>query len=54
MLEAIREAWEYVTQHPELLAEWTFRHLWIVFVAGGIAVVLGVALGIYISGQRRE
>lgn len=54
VLEAIREAWEYVTQHPELLAEWTFRHLWIVFVAGGIAVVLGVALGIYISGQRRE
>ena len=48
------EAWEYATRHPELLAEWTLRHLWIVFVAGGIAVVLGLALGIYISGKRRE
>lgn len=54
MLEAIREAWEYVTRHPDKLAEWTVEHLWIVFVAGGIAVVLGVALGIYISGKRRE
>lgn len=48
------EAWEFATEHPDLLAEWTLRHLWIVFVAGGIAVVLGIALGLYISGRGRE
>lgn len=48
------EAWEFVTQRPELLAEWTLSHLWIVFVANGIAVVLGIALGLYITGKGRE
>ena len=47
------EAWEFVVQHPELLAEWTLRHLWLVFIAGGIALVLGVGLGLYISGKGR-
>jgi len=48
------EAWEFITQRPELLAEWALRHLWIVFVANGIAVVLGTILGIYITGKGRE
>jgi len=48
------DAWEYVTRHPDLLTEWTLRHLWLVFVASGIAVVLGIALGIFISGRGRE
>ena len=48
------EAWEFITQRPELLAEWALRHLWIVFVANGIAVVLGTVLGIYITGKGRE
>ena len=37
-----------------MLAEWTLSHLWIVFVANGIAVVLGIALGLYITGKGRE
>ena len=48
------EAWEFITQRPELLAEWTLRHLWIVFVANGIAVVLGTVLGIHITSKGRE
>ena len=48
------EAWEFVVQHPDKLAEWTLSHLWLVFVAGGIALVLGVSLGLYISGKGRE
>ena len=48
------EAWEYVTNHPEKLAGWTLDHLWITFVASGIAVILGIALGIYITGKGRE
>ena len=48
------EAWEFITQRPELLAEWTLRHLWIVFVANGIAVILGMVLGLYITGKGRE
>jgi len=48
------EAWQFVIQRPELLLEWTLRHLWIAFVAAGIAAVLGVALGVYITGKGRE
>jgi len=48
------EAWQYVTKHPDKLAQWTLEHIWITFVAVGIAVVLGVALGIYISGRGKE
>jgi len=48
------EAWQWVTKHPDKLAGWTLEHLWITFVAAGIAVVLGVALGIYISRPGKE
>ena len=48
------EAWEYVINHPEKLAGWTLDHLWITFVASGIAVILGVSLGIYITGKGKE
>ena len=48
------EAWEYVINHPEKLAGWTLDHLWITFVASVIAVILGVTLGIYITGKGKE
>ena len=47
-------AWQYLINHPEKLAGWTLDHLWITFVASGIAVILGVALGIYITGKGKE
>ena len=48
------EAWEFLIQHPEVVAGWTLEHLWIVFIACGIAVILGVPLGVYITGKGKE
>jgi len=48
------EAWEFVVRRPELLVEWTLAHLHITFVAVGIAIILGVSLGVYITGKGRE
>ena len=54
MIDSIVEAWEFVVRRPELLAEWTLEHVWLVFVAGSIALVLGVSIGLFISGRGRE
>jgi len=48
------EAWQYLVKHPDKLAGWALEHLWIIFVAIVIAVILGVALGIFISGRGKE
>lgn len=48
------EAWEFVVRRPELVLGWTLDHLVMTFVAVGIAIILGVALGIYITGKGRE
>ncbi len=48
------EAWQYAVNHPDKLAGWTLDHLQITFVAVGIAVILGVALGVYITGKGKE
>jgi osmoprotectant transport system permease protein len=48
------EAWEFVQRRPDLLLGWITSHLWITFVAVIIAVILGVAIGIYITGRGRE
>ncbi len=48
------EAWEFAVRRPELLAEWVLAHLWIIFVAIVAAVILGIILGVYISGKGRE
>jgi len=47
-------AWQYLINHPEKLAGWTLDHLQITFVAVGIAIILGVPLGIYITGKGKE
>lgn len=48
------EAWEFIVRRPELLIEWTLDHLWIIFIAILAAVILGVILGVYITGKGRE
>ena len=48
------EAWEFVIRRPELLVEWTLAHLWITFIAITIAVILGVSIGVYITGKGKE
>lgn len=54
MLEGILEAWQFLIRDPEVVAGWTLEHLWIVFIACGIAVILGVSLGVYITGKGKE
>lgn len=48
------EAWDFVKRRPELLVGWVTSHLWITFVAVLAAVILGVTIGIYITGRNRE
>ncbi len=48
------EAWEFIVRRPELLAEWVLAHLWIIFVTIIAAVILGIILGVYITGKGRE
>lgn len=48
------EAWEFIERRPELLVGWVTSHLWLTFVAVVVAVIFGVAIGIYITGKGRE
>ena len=48
------EAWDFIVRRPELLAEWVLAHLWIIFISIIIAVILGVAIGVFITGRNRE
>lgn len=48
------EAWDFIVRRPELLAEWVLAHLWIIFISIIIAVFLGVAIGVFITGRNRE
>jgi len=48
------EAYRFVIRHPEMLAKWVVDHLWISFVAIVIGVILGVTVGIYITGKGKQ
>ena len=48
------EAWEFVLRRPELLGDWALSHVVLVLVATVIAVILGITIGIYISGPGRK
>jgi len=48
------QAWNYVLNHPDKIWEWTLQHLYIVLVANAVAAIVGVVIGIYISGKGRE
>jgi osmoprotectant transport system permease protein len=47
------EVYQFITQHPELLAEWVVDHLSISFVAIAAGIMIGVPIGIYITGRER-
>ena len=47
-------AWEYLVKYPGKEVGWTLEHRWIIFVAITIAIILGVVVGIYITGKGRE
>jgi len=48
------QAWNYVSRYPDKIGTWVLEHLYIVLVANVAAAVLGVLIGIYISGRGRE
>lgn len=48
------QAWRYIAEHPDKVLQWTWQHVQIVLVANAMAAVLGVALGVWISGKGRE
>ncbi len=50
----LQQAWQYIVGHPDKLLEWTWQHLQIVLVANVIAAVVGVLLGVWVSGKGRE
>ena len=48
------QAWQYMLNYPDKLLGWTWQHLQIVLIANAIAVVLGVLIGMWVSGKGRE
>ena len=48
------QAWNYTLKYPDKIGGWVLQHLYIVLVANAAAAVLGVLIGIYISGKGRE
>ena len=50
----IQQAWQYMLNYPDKLLGWTWQHLQIVLIANAIAVVLGVLIGMWVSGKGRE
>ena len=47
-------AFKYLIQHSDKILDWTLQHLYIILVANASAAVLGIFIGIYISGKGRE
>jgi len=48
------QAWQYILKYPDKLLEWTWQHIQIVLIANAVAVVLGVLIGVWVSGKGRE
>lgn len=50
----IQQAWQYFVSHPDKLLDWTWQHLQIVLIANAVAAVIGVLVGMWVSGKGRE
>jgi len=50
----LQQAWQYMLNYPDKLLGWTWQHLQIVLIANAVAVVLGVLIGMWVSGRGRE
>lgn len=48
------EAYQFVIQHPEQLLAWVRDHLYISLVAIAAGVVIGLPMGIFITGKKRR
>ncbi|MBE0431702.1 MAG: ABC transporter permease [Dehalococcoidia bacterium] len=50
----MRDAWQILVRRPEVVLDRTLEHLQMVGIACGIAIVIGVPLGIFISGKGKR
>ncbi|MFO8033786.1 MAG: ABC transporter permease [Candidatus Bipolaricaulota bacterium] len=50
----LQEAWQFMVRRPDLLAQWTLDHLWLILISNSISMVLAVAIGIWITGRGRK
>jgi len=50
----IQQAWQYMVEYPDKLLGWTWQHLQIVLIANAAAVLIGVLVGMWVSGRGRE
>jgi osmoprotectant transport system permease protein len=48
------EAYQFVIQHPDQLLAWVRDHMYISLVAIAAGVVIGLPMGIYITGKKRK
>ncbi len=48
------DAWRFVAQRPDLMTGWVLEHLWLILVSNGVAMVIAVSLGIWMTGRGRE
>jgi osmoprotectant transport system permease protein len=48
------EAYQFVIQHPDQLLAWVRDHLYISLVAIAAGVIIGLPMGIYITGKKRK
>jgi len=48
------EAYQFVIQHPQQLLTWVCDHMYISLVAIAAGVVIGLPMGIYITGNKRK
>ena len=49
-----QQAWQYILDHPGQLLEWTWQHVQIVLVANMAAAIIGILVGVWISGKGRD
>ncbi|RLE14483.1 choline ABC transporter permease [Candidatus Aerophobetes bacterium] len=50
----LQDTWLYINTHWDLIGKLSLQHLQIIAIGNGIGVVVGVTVGILISGQGRE
>lgn len=50
----LQETWSYINTHWNTIGQLSLQHLQIIAVGNGIGVVVGVSIGILISGEGKE
>ena len=49
-----KATWQYINTHWGLIGLWTGQHLMMTAIGSGIAILIGISVGIYISRENRK